>query len=118
MLDTAFARHLAEDWIAAWNSHDLERVLAHYTDDFVMASPKIADFANEPSGVLHGKPAVAAYWRTALSRVPDLHFELLGVFAGSWSVAIHYKNQLGGFVVEVLEVDDARRVVRAAAHYS
>ena len=29
-----FARRFAEEWIAAWNAHDLERILAHYTDDF------------------------------------------------------------------------------------
>jgi ketosteroid isomerase-like protein len=29
----------AEDWIAAWNAHDLDRVLSHYADDIVFLSP-------------------------------------------------------------------------------
>jgi ketosteroid isomerase-like protein len=29
------------EWIAAWNSHDLERVLALYTDEAEMTSDKI-----------------------------------------------------------------------------
>jgi hypothetical protein len=28
MMDKTFAQHFAADWIAAWNSHDLERGMA------------------------------------------------------------------------------------------
>ena len=41
MIDTEFAARFAEEWIAAWNSHDLACVLSHYTEDFVMNSPYI-----------------------------------------------------------------------------
>jgi len=30
MIDRNFAARFAREWIAAWNSHDLERVLSHY----------------------------------------------------------------------------------------
>ena len=39
MLERAWAQAFAEEWIAAWSSHDLERILAQYTDDFEMSSP-------------------------------------------------------------------------------
>jgi ketosteroid isomerase-like protein len=45
-----FAECFANDWIAAWNSHDLDRILAHYEDDFEMTSPLIVAFVGEPSG--------------------------------------------------------------------
>jgi len=32
MLTVDFVSH-AQEWIAAWNAHDLERILAHYADD-------------------------------------------------------------------------------------
>ena len=117
MIDPGFAQELADEWIAAWNSHDLERVLSHYSDDFEMASPKIVEFAGEPSGVLRGKAAIGAYWRAAMAKVPGLHFELQSALVGSRSVAIHYKNQFGKYVIEVVELDDQRRIIRAAAHY-
>jgi hypothetical protein len=28
-----FAERFAEEWVAAWNAHDLVRILAHYEDD-------------------------------------------------------------------------------------
>ena len=50
MIDHAFAADFAREWIAAWNSHDLERIFAHYTDDFSMSSPLIVQRGFDPSG--------------------------------------------------------------------
>jgi hypothetical protein len=55
MVARDFAERFAEEWIVAWNAHDLSRVLSHYQDDFEMASPLIVEIAGEPTGVLHGK---------------------------------------------------------------
>ena len=118
MLTLEFAQAFADDLIASWNAHDLPRILAHYTDDFEMASPKIATIADEPSGLLRGKAAVAAYWAKALSLAPDLHFEQLAVFVSARSVAVQYRNHAGRVAVETVEFNDAGAVVRAAAHYS
>lgn len=118
MVTTELAARFAEDWIAAWNSHDLARILAHYTDDFEMASPRIAEIAGEPSGVLRGKASVGRYWETALKKIPDLRFELTGVYVGPRSVATHYRNQAGRAVIEVFELGDEHRASRAAAHYA
>jgi hypothetical protein len=113
-----FAERFAEEWIAAWNSHDLPRILSHYDDDFEMASPRIVEIAGEPSGVLRGKASVGAYWEKALRLILDLRFEKLAVFVGAHSLAIHYRNQAGRLAVETFEIGDSGRVVRAAAHYA
>ena len=112
-----FADRFADEWIAAWNAHDLPRVLSHYEDDFEMASPLIVEIAGEPSGVLRGKEKVGPYWEKALQRAPDLHFEKLGVFVGARSWAIHYLNQKGRLSVENFEFSDRGLVTRAAAHH-
>lgn len=118
MISRDFAEHFAEDWIAAWNAHDLPRVLSHYEDDFEMTSPLIVDIAGEPSGVLRGKQSIGAYWEKALRLSPDLRFEKLGVFPGVRSLAIHFRNQKGRLSVETFEIGDTGRVVRAAAHHA
>lgn len=116
MLSKDFADHFANDWIDSWNSHDLERILAHYTDDFVMSSPRIADIANEPSGILQGKVLVAAYWKRALELSPTLRFELIRVYVGSDSLIIHY-NGTRGAAAEAFFFDQSGLVKRAAANY-
>lgn len=73
-ISTAFAREFAQEWIAAWNSHDLERILSHYEDGFSMTSPVIIQLTGEASGRLIGKQAVGAYWAKALKLIPNLHF--------------------------------------------
>jgi len=113
-----FAERFAEEWIAAWNAHDLPRILSHYEDDFEMSSPIIIEIAGEPSGVLRGKKNVGAYWEKVLGLSPDLRFEKLGVFPGVRSLAIHLRNQKGRLSVEVFEIGATGRVTRAAAHHT
>lgn len=83
-----------------------------------MSSPFIAAFAGEPSGTLKGKAQVAAYWRAALERIPDLHFELLEVFIGVDSITIYYKAVLGKLATEVLFIGQDGKVCKALAHYN
>ena len=117
MLTKATAERFAEEWIAAWNGHDLDRILTHYTDDVGFDSPFIPVVAGEPSGVLRGKAAVAAYWAKALARNPDLRFELVEVLWGIRSLVIRYRRHDGRSAAEWFELDGAGRVVRSAAHY-
>ena len=117
MITREYAEHFAEEWIAAWNSHDLPRILKHYRDDFEMSSPRIAVIAGETSGILRGKKAVGAYWAKALAMMPDLHFTLTAIYLGADSIALHYEG-VRGPAVEVFFFDEADFVTRAAAHFS
>ncbi len=111
------ALRFAQAWIDAWNAHDLDAVLSHYTDDFEMSSPFIAALTGEPSGRLKGKQQVRAYWQRAMERIPDLRFELLDVYAGAGSIAVRYKAVLGKLAVEVFVLDVHGKVRKAMAHY-
>lgn len=117
-MDKAFAEQFAADWIDAWNAHDLDRILSHYEDDFELSSPVVIQVAGEPSGTLRGKPAVAAYWRKALTLFPDLKFELLSVLAGVRSITIYYRGPRGRLSAEVFHFGPGRKVTRAFAHYA
>jgi len=46
--DPAFCTALGKQWIDAWNSHDLERVLALYSDEAEMTSDKIPLLGFDP----------------------------------------------------------------------
>ncbi|HEY6942137.1 nuclear transport factor 2 family protein [Dokdonella sp.] len=116
MLTAAFAASFAREWIDAWNAHDVDRVLAHYADDFELASPFIASIAGVPEGRLVGKGAVRAYWAEALRRMPTLHFRLITCFVGVESLVIHYQG-VSGPAAETLVFGVDRRVIRAYAHY-
>ncbi len=117
MITKEWADNFAQEWITAWNAHDLQRVLSHYTPDFEMSSPFIVRYTQEPSGTLRERDQIEAYWRTALERLPDLHFDLLKVLVGAGSICLHYQTSFGKLAVEILFVDADKKVYRGVAHY-
>jgi len=118
VIDQEFAKHFADEWVSAWNSHDMDAIMAHYDDNFEFTSPLISRVVGEPSGRLKGKEAVRAYWSKALSLIPDLHFELLTIFVGVNSIVLHYENQAGRLSAEAFEFGPDMKVIRSFANYA
>ena len=108
LMDLAFAHSFAEEWVAAWNSHDLERILEHYTDDVVFASPRVVQLMGEPRGEVRGKEALRVYWERGLKQLPDLLFCLEDVLISVDSIVINYRNERQQAVAEVLTFRDGR----------
>jgi ketosteroid isomerase-like protein len=96
------ARVFVDDWVAGWNTRDLEAVLAHFHDDAVFTSPLAAQLLPASDGVVRGKAALRAYWSEGLRRNLDLRFEIVGIYLGVDTVVVHYRNQRGALVNEVL----------------
>lgn len=104
-MPTPDPRTYADRWARAWNAHDVEAVLDHFHDDVVFTSPVAARVVPETGGVVRGKDALRDYWSTALAALPDLQFEVIGVYRGESVLVINYRNQHGGLVNEVLVFD-------------
>jgi hypothetical protein len=101
------AQQFANVWLAAWNAHDVEGVLAHFSDEVTFTSPVASQIVDGSDGVIRGKEALRAYWREGLKRYPDLRFELVGIYVGIDTVVLNYRNQNGALVSEVLRFDGA-----------
>lgn len=116
MIERSWAENFARDWIEGWNTHDLDRILAHYADDFEMTSPLIVQRLGVADGKLKGKEAVRRYWGRSLAGTPQLRFTLIDVIVGVNSVAIMYENHtLARTVVEYIEFDEQKLGARAEA---
>ncbi|HZZ47053.1 MAG TPA: nuclear transport factor 2 family protein [Pseudonocardia sp.] len=77
-MSAASRSEFAQHWLAAWNNHDVEAVLGHFTDDVVFRSPAAVRLLSDSDGVIRGKDELRRYWTLALEKIPDLRFELLG----------------------------------------
>ena len=108
----------AEDWVDAWNSHDLDRILVHYSDDVRFVSPVVGELAGEPGGVISRKPALRSYFRKGLESYPGLRFELLDVLVGVESVTLYYRSVGGRMAAEVMRLGKDGEVREVQAHYS
>lgn len=118
MITKEQATEFAHQWINAWNAHDLEQVLSHYTEDFEMTTPLIVSVMNEPTGTLKGKEHVGNYWRKAMIKYPDLKFELLDVLYSVSSITIYYTTILNKKAVEFFLLNDTGKAYKAIAHYN
>lgn len=81
----------ADEWEAAWNAHDMDRIMSHYTDDIVFRSRKA--FPHLGLGELRGKDQLRDYWTAALNRQPNLAFRVKEVLGGHNMAVIVYRNQ-------------------------
>ncbi|MDQ1497953.1 MAG: hypothetical protein QOI86_1293 [Actinomycetota bacterium] len=123
ILSESEADAFVAEWMEAWNSHDLDRILEHYAHDVEYYSPFIAQMA-EPGapgadGRLEGKGPVRAYFAAALEKNPELRFEPpLPVAVGAGSVSFVYTSIKNLTAVETLVFAPGSRVVaRAHCHY-
>jgi hypothetical protein len=104
-MDQEFARRFAAQWLDAWNDHDLESILSHFSDDVVFSSPLAQRIVEGSDGTIRGMDELRGYWSEGLRRNPELHFEIEGLYVGVNTLVIQYRNHSGGLVNEVLAFD-------------
>jgi hypothetical protein len=114
----ADAQQFAVEWIEAWNSHDLERILAHYDPDVEVTSPFVETVLGPGHTTVVGTTALRAYWAPILVRHPDLHFVLHRAYAGVQSVVLHYRSIQGLMSAECMELNADGKIRRVQAHYA
>jgi len=116
-LQASFARKFAQDWVEAWNSHDLERILTHYDDAVVLTSPVALKLLNG-DGTVRGKAALHAYFLRGIQAFPDLRFDLIDVLWGTETIVIYYVNNVrGSKTAEVMLLNPAGKIQRVWANY-
>lgn len=108
---------LAQEWIAAWNSHDLDRILTLYADDVELVSPFVEKLTGRGNGLVRGKAALRDYFARGLQAYPTLRFELVRWYAGVRSCVLEYYSINDLRTAELMEFDEHGKVRRVLAHY-
>jgi ketosteroid isomerase-like protein len=72
MVTETAAQDFAQHWVAAWNSHDLDAILSHYSPEVVLTSPIEARLLNNACGTVTGKEALRNYFKRGLEAYPNL----------------------------------------------
>ena len=111
-------RQLAENWVAAWNAHDLEAIISHYDERVELISPVAAQLLGIPDGKVSGKAALREYFQRGLEAYPELHFDLKDVLGGLNSLVLYYTNQNGTRTGEFMDLGAGGKVTRVVDHYS
>ena len=106
----------ATEWLAAWNAHDLERILELYEPEFEFSSPVLARRIPESGGRLRGSAAARAYWSAAFGSGVSLRFEHIATLVGVGSLVVHYRGLRGKLCAEFFEFGPSGKVSRSHAH--
>jgi ketosteroid isomerase-like protein len=117
MLERQQARTYAEQWIAAWNAHDLNAIMKLYSPEVSFTAPTVIERWHKPDGLLVGQEALREHFQRGLELAPNLHFELLDVLIGVDGITIVYRRETGTLVADVVELDDEYLGEEVHAYY-
>ncbi len=97
-------------WLDAFNEHDIEKLLALYSDDADHYSPKLKVKHPDTKGIIKGKEALRNWWSDAFKQLPDLHYEIISMGVDKEYVMMKYKRTVTGEadmeVNEILHIKD------------
>lgn len=113
-------QQIALKWFDAFNTKNLEKLLALYDDEAQHYSPKLKIRQPETNGLIIGKEAMRDWWQDAFDRLPTLQYKVTSLTANSDRVFMEYTRQVQGeedmLVAEVLEIKDGKIVFSRVYH--
>jgi len=110
-------RRLVEEWMEAWNSRDLDRIMEHYASSVEFEANTVVRRWNRPDGRLHGANELREHFRIGLELAPKLHFELEEIFLSPSGYAVLYRRDNGNRVLDVVELNTNQQAVSVRAYY-
>lgn len=111
---------IAIKWFDAFNTKNLEQLLALYDDEAQHFSPKLKIRQPETNGLIIGKEAMRVWWQDAFDRLPKLHYKVTSLTANTKRVFMEYIRQVEHeedmLVAEVLEIKNGKIVFSRVYH--
>jgi hypothetical protein len=105
----------AKKHVDTWNTHDLDAIMALYSQSIVLESPLAGAIAGGPT--VRGQADVRAYFERGLQKYPELSFELVDTFLCHSSLTLLFYGAGRKLVAEVLFIDSESKIERVFAHY-
>ena len=114
------SQQIAIRWFEAFNSKNLENLLALYDDEAQHYSPKLKIHQPETKGLITGKEALRTWWQDAFDRLPTLHYKVTSLTANTDRVFMEYIRQVENeediLVAEVLEIKEEKIISSRVYH--
>ncbi len=117
MIDRDKAWKFANEWLDAWNKHDVNAIMEHYDDAIVFCSPIVQNVLGDPKGVVSGINDLRDYFSRQLKKFDTLHFQLLDVFTSPQSIVLYYKINRGLLAAEVMLLNNDMKATHVYANY-
>jgi ketosteroid isomerase-like protein len=109
---------LVRDWLSAWNSRDIERLMNHYHENVELSSPTIVKRWNIATGKLSGKDALRKHFSKGFEDVNHMSFELLGVLNGINGIVLVYRRGAYSMAADVITLDENGKAITIDSYHS
>jgi len=110
-------RSHADAWLAAWNAHDLDAIMACYCEDVDFAAPTVVKRWGRDDGRLQGRAELRRHFELGLELAPGLAFTEEALLPGPAGYALLYRRENGNRVLDVVELNPAGEAARVRAFY-
>jgi hypothetical protein len=111
------ATQFASEWINAWNSHDVNRILSLYAQEIEYHSVFIEQLMLDKEGKIDNRSDLKIYFSLALSKYPNLYFQFFDVLTGVDSVIIFYRSVNQKIAAEYMQFNQKGKINFVRAHY-
>jgi hypothetical protein len=105
------------DWIEAWNTHDLERIMHHYADDVEFTAQTVIARWGKADGKLKGKEELKLHFSKGLTLAPDIHFTVEEILWAPNGYAVLYHRENGNRVLDAVELNEEGLAEKVTAYY-
>jgi hypothetical protein len=110
-------RSHADTWLAAWNSHDLDAIMACYSPDVDFVASTVVRRWERDDGRLRGAAELRRHFALGLELAPALAFTEESFLTSPAGYALLYRRENGNQVLDVVEVNPAGQAARVRAFY-
>ncbi|MBC8065484.1 MAG: nuclear transport factor 2 family protein [Chlorobia bacterium] len=117
-MDAIAAEQIAKSWTDAWNNHDVDALMEHYSEDVVFHSPFVKLLNSDQSGVIRGKEALREYFVRGMEAYPHDRFQLHRTGIGVGSIVLNYISVNGMLANEIHVLNDEGKAIEVRCHYS
>ncbi len=111
---------IAQNWLDAFNDHNLDQLLSLYDDNAIHFSPKLKEMKPETNGLIKGRHALNAWWADAFERLATLHYKKVNIISNAEYAFIEYLRSVLGeddlMVGEVLQIKDGKIISSRVYH--
>ncbi|HEY3941107.1 MAG TPA: nuclear transport factor 2 family protein [Acidimicrobiales bacterium] len=110
-------RRHADRWIAAWNDHDIDAIMASYSEDVDFVASTVVQRWSREDGRLRGKAELRRHFELGLELAPHLRFTEESFLTSPAGYALLYRRENRNRVLDAVELNSNGEAARVRAFY-
>lgn len=110
-------RQHADIWLTAWNAHDLDAIMACYSEDIDFVASTVVLRWGREDGRLRGKTELRRHFELGLELAPHMSFIEEALLSSPVGYALLYRRENNNRVLDVVELNANGQATRVRAFY-